>query len=229
MNAIPIVYENEEIIIINKPAGVSVQGGVGIAHPIDKELPKQTGHEIFLVHRLDKDTSGLMIAAKTKHAAAKWSKLVASRAVKKEYDAVCIGTFSERKGVITDDVVQHGESKRAVTHYEVNEVFEIDCGGEKLSLSLVHLTLETGRMHQIRIHLSKKGSPVAFDDKHGNFAKNKLLKKHCGGKRLLLCASQLSFPHSGKENTVRIELPESFGAILNDIASSDSSISIIKN
>ena len=228
MNTIPIVYENKEIIIINKPAGVSVQGGKGIAHPLDKELPKQTGYEIFLVHRLDKDTSGLMIAAKTKTAAAKWSKLVASRAVKKEYDAICIGTFSERQGVITDDVVQHGEIKRAVTQYAVSEVFEIDCGGEKLSLSLVHLMLETGRMHQIRIHLAKKGCPIAFDDKHGNFAKNKLLKKYCGTKRLLLCASKLSFPLSGKENTVRIELPESFGAILNDSASSNP-ISIIKN
>ena len=228
MNAIPIVYENEEIIIINKPAGVSVQGGEGIAHPLDKELPEQTGHEIFLVHRLDKDTSGLMIAAKTKAAAAKWSKLVASRAVKKEYDAICIGTFSERKGVITDDVVQHGEAKRAVTQYAVSEVFEIDCGGEKLSLSLVHLALETGRMHQIRIHLAKKGCPIAFDDKHGNFAKNKLLKKYCGTKRLLLCASKLSLPLSEKEKIVRIELPESFGAILNDSASSNP-ISIIKN
>lgn len=211
MNAIPIVYENEEIIIINKPSGVSVQGGEGIAHPLDKELPKQTGHEIFLVHRLDKDTSGLMIAAKTKPAAAKWSKLVASRAVKKEYDAICIGTFSERKGVITDDVVQHGEIKRAVTQYAVSEVFEIDCGEEKLSLSLVHLTLETGRMHQIRIHLAKKGCPIALDDKHGNFAKNKLLKKYCGTKRLLLCASKLSLPLSEKEKIVRIALPDYFG------------------
>lgn len=210
MNAIPIVYENEEIIIINKPAGVSVQGGEGVAHPLDRELPKQTGHEIFLVHRLDKDTSGLMIAAKTKPAAAKWSKLVASRAVKKEYDAICIGTFSERQGVITDDVVQHGEIKRAVTQYAVSEVFEIDCGGEKLSLSLVHLTLETGRMHQIRIHLAKKGCPIALDDKHGNFAKNKLLKKYCGTKRLLLCASKLSLPLSEKEKIMRIALPDYF-------------------
>ena len=210
MNAIPIVYENEEIIIINKPAGVSVQGGEGVAHPLDRELPEQTGHEIFLVHRLDKDTSGLMIAAKTKAAAAKWSKLVASRAVKKEYDAICIGTFAERQGVITDDIVQHGEVKRAVTQYAVSEVFEIDCGGEKLSLSLVHLTLETGRMHQIRIHLAKKGCPIALDDKHGNFAKNKLLKKYCGTKRLLLCASKLSFLLSGKEKIVRIALPDYF-------------------
>ena len=210
MNTIPIVYENEEIIIINKSSGVSVQGGEGVAHPLDKELPKQTGHEIFLVHRLDKDTSGLMIAAKTKPAAAKWSKLVASRAVKKEYDAICIGTFSERQGVITDDVVQHGEIKRAVTQYAVSEVFEIDCGGEKLSLSLVHLTLETGRMHQIRIHLAKKGCPIALDDKYGNFAKNKLLKKYCGTKRLLLCASKLSLPLSEKEKIVRIALPDYF-------------------
>ena len=71
-----LIYDNftQEIIIINKLAGVSVQGGEGVAYPLDRELPKQTGHEIFLVHRLDKDTSGLMIAAKTKPAAAKWSK-----------------------------------------------------------------------------------------------------------------------------------------------------------
>ena len=65
MKTTEIIYENEEIIVINKAAGVSVQGGAGIAHPLDEELSKQMGDKIYLVHRLDKKTSGLMVVAKT--------------------------------------------------------------------------------------------------------------------------------------------------------------------
>ena len=65
MKQIPIIYENEEILIINKPAGIAVQGGKDIAHPLDKELAIQVGYPIYLVHRLDRDTAGLMIVAKS--------------------------------------------------------------------------------------------------------------------------------------------------------------------
>ncbi|MBP3709381.1 MAG: RluA family pseudouridine synthase [Treponema sp.] len=211
MYHIPIIYENDEIIIINKPQGVSVQGGAGIAHPLDKEFPKQLGHEIFLVHRLDKDTSGLMIVAKTRKAASMWTKLVASHAVQKEYDAVCIGKFSKKSGTITDTVSEHGVLKNAITHYTVTAEKSIVCAdGEMVLLSFVHLVLGTGRMHQIRIHLAKQACPIAGDDKHGNFVHNKLLKKTCGVKTLLLAATSLTLPFDGSSHTFTIPLPDSF-------------------
>ena len=87
---IPIIYDNSEIFIINKKAGMSVQGGEKVSHPLDEELSRQTGQKVYLVHRLDKDTSGLMIVAKTPAAANKWTKLIGSKEVEKEYIAICI-------------------------------------------------------------------------------------------------------------------------------------------
>ena len=70
MNPVSIIYENSEIIIINKPQGVAVQGGQNIAHPLDRELPQQLGYPVYLVHRLDQETQGLLVVAKTPHAGA---------------------------------------------------------------------------------------------------------------------------------------------------------------
>ena len=97
---IPIIYENSEIFIINKKAGMPVQGGEKILHSLDTELAKQTGQKVYLVHRLDKETSGLMIAAKNPAAANKWTKLIGSKEVKKEYIAICIGSLEQKQAVI---------------------------------------------------------------------------------------------------------------------------------
>lgn len=83
MKTISVIYENDEIILVNKEAGVSVQGGAGIAHPLDEELPKQLGCRIHLVHRLDKETAGILIVAKNPSAAAKWTKLIQTEQVQK--------------------------------------------------------------------------------------------------------------------------------------------------
>ena len=87
MNTVPILYENDEIYVINKPAGLAVQGGQGVAHSLDEDFAKQVGQKVYLVHRLDKDTSGLMVVAKSSFAAGMWTKLISSKAVKKEYIA----------------------------------------------------------------------------------------------------------------------------------------------
>ena len=91
MKAIPIMYENDEITVIDKPAGLAVQGGSGIVHSLDRLLPDQLGHPVYLVHRLDRDTAGLLITAKTQAAAAKWTKLIGEKCTQKEYTAVCAG------------------------------------------------------------------------------------------------------------------------------------------
>ncbi|MFA6856169.1 MAG: RluA family pseudouridine synthase [Treponema sp.] len=209
MKSIPILYENDEIFIINKPSGIPVQGGAGITHSLDRELPEQTGSSVYLVHRLDQDTAGLMVVAKNPAAAAIWTKLIAGHDVRKEYDAVCIGKFTELSGTIVENIVQHGEARNAVTHYRVTGEGTVLCsGGPVLPVSFVHLFLETGRMHQIRIHLAKQGCPVAGDDQHGNFKQNKLLRKAAGVKRLMLAAVTLTIPLGGSLQTFSVPLPE---------------------
>lgn len=208
---IPVIYENDEIIIINKPAGLAVQGGQGVVHSVDRDFTEQVGYKIYLVHRLDKDTSGLMVVAKTPVAAGKWTKLIGSKIVKKEYLALCAGKMPAKKGIIHEDIVQHGDQKSAVTHYQVEKEwtvpYENESGAGELALSLIRLQLETGRMHQIRIHLAKNNCPIAGDDQHGNFKLNKLLKKACGIKRLQLAAVRLTVPLDGKEKVFEIPNP----------------------
>lgn len=199
MKNIPILFENDEILVINKPSGVPVQGGQGILHPLDKELAVQAGYPVFLVHRLDRDTNGLMLVAKSAAAASKWTRLIGGKLVRKEYTALCVGKLSAKKGAIRTAVVQHGDEKPAVTHFQVVDEKEIFYEDQKIVLSTVKLQLETGRMHQIRIHLAKQGCPIAGDDKHGNFKMNKILRKAAGIKTLQLTSSRLSVPLEGRE------------------------------
>lgn len=214
MKIIPLIYENDEIAVIDKPAGIAVQGGSGIVHSIDRLLPVQRGHPVYLVHRLDRDTAGLLITAKNPAAAAKWTKLIGEKCTQKEYTAVCAGDFRNSSGVIKTDIVQHGKTKRAETQYTVLRRAEAECGGSKITLNLVRLQLATGRMHQIRIHLAQMACPIAGDDKHGNFALNRLLKKHCGIKQLLLASDRLTIPLDAKPIQLTAPLPAHITAVL---------------
>ena len=209
MNSIPILYEDDEIYVINKPAGLSVQGGKDVKHSLDNDFALQTGQKVYLVHRLDKDTAGLMIVAKSPFSASKWTRLVGSKDVKKEYIAVCLGNDRvkfPKKGVISEEIIQHGQKKKAVTEYEVEKIID---GGEssegKIFFYKIRLKLQTGRMHQIRIHLAKNALPIAGDDQHGNFKLNKIVRKSHKIKQLLLASVKLTLP-SG--NFFEIPLPE---------------------
>ena len=209
---IPIIYQNDEIFIINKPAGLAVQGGEKITHSLDKDFAEQVGSKVYLVHRLDKETAGLMVVAKSPFAAKKWTNLISSKIVRKEYIAVCCGKLAKKNGVIDESIVQHGETKRAVTKYVVEKEWTVTCdnSGEILSFDFcrIRLLLETGRMHQIRIHLAKQNCPICGDDQHGNFKLNKLLKKQFKIKNLLLAAVKLTVPIDGKETVFEVEVPE---------------------
>lgn len=203
MNQIPVLYENDEILIINKPQGVAVQGGQNIAHPLDKELPLQLGYPIYLVHRLDQETQGLLVIAKSPVAANKWTRLIGEKNVTKEYDAICIGVPKKTKGQFQSSINDRGIDKAALTFYEVKKSWDID----GYRLSQIHLTLGTGRMHQIRIHLAKAGFPILGDDKHGDFKANKALKKLTGIKRLQLISSRLTIPVNGKNLVFELPVP----------------------
>ncbi len=208
MNSVPIIYENDEIYIVNKPAGMPVQGGEKAAHPLDVEFSRQTGKKVFLVHRLDRDTAGLMVVAKSPAAAAKWTALVASKTVSREYTAVCAGVMAPESGIIDEPLVQHGIRKNAVTGYETLRRWSCVCGGTETEFSVLRLVLETGRMHQIRIHLAACGCPIAGDDRHGNFRLNRLLRKEAGLRRMLLISSKLTVPAGKSSLAFEIPLPD---------------------
>jgi 23S rRNA pseudouridine955/2504/2580 synthase len=189
MKNIRILYEDDQIIIISKPAGLAVQGGEGVKTSLDSILAEIRTPKPLLVHRLDKDTSGILLAAKKRESAAHFSGLLNSSKIVKQYVAVCAGRPKNENGAITDKLLIHGSLKSSETRYKI-----LKTGAfleEKIEYSVLELELGSGRMHQIRRHLSMNGYPVLGDDKYGDFALNKKLRKIAGLKHLLLHASRL--------------------------------------
>ena len=193
VKSLEILYEDNSIIIINKPAGLAVQGGKDVKSSLDKILAEIRTPPPLLVHRLDKDTSGILLAAKTKEAAAKFSRIFGTdRKALKQYTAVCLRRPEKDEGVITQELSVHGRVKKSETRYRIIKSGKISLGEVPVTVdfSVVELELGTGRMHQIRRHLAMIGNPVLGDDKYGDFTLNKKLRK-AGLKRLLLHASHL--------------------------------------
>lgn len=195
-NQIPVLFENDSCIVLDKPSGLPVQGGEGIRVSLDSILSEKIKPRPLLVHRLDKDTSGIILVAKTKEAAAGFSALLSGtegkkgRAVVKQYMGVCSGIPEPEQGTIRLDIDIRGKERAAETLYRLLSV--ADAGG--ISCSLLELELGTGRMHQIRRHLAGIGHPLLGDDKYGDFSLNKKLRKEIGLKYLLLHASRLLIP-----------------------------------
>jgi 23S rRNA pseudouridine955/2504/2580 synthase len=212
---IDIIYEDSSCIAINKPSGLAVQGGKGIGESLDSLLAQSRQQRPLLVHRLDRDTSGLILVAKDKASAAVYSRLLMCRAVVKRYLAVCKGSPAREEGTISLDLDIRGMKKSSETRYRLIESFGDD-------FSLLELELGTGRMHQIRRHLALAGNPVLGDDKYGDFSLNHLLRKTMKLNKLLLHASRLIIPETG--DTPRLDLsaplPEHFSQFLNQIAMS---------
>ena len=215
--SIPIVYEDEAICIVNKPFGIPVQGGSHIAVCLTEILSKQLRTEIFPVHRLDKETSGLLVTAKSAAAARSCRALFESQAVEKEYLALCFGNFehsvnkktlksSPKEGIIDTPIMENGTPKPASSAYKLLAGTD--------AYSLFSVRLHTGRMHQIRIHLAGIGCPIIGDDKHGNFALNKKLWKTVRIKKLQLCAYRLRFLIGGMPHLFTIPIPEHIQAAI---------------
>lgn len=223
MNKLEILFENSEIRIINKPSGLAVQGGQGITNSVDTILPSQVGEKIYLVHRLDKETAGLLITAKTPKDATKWTGLIGSKVVTKKYVALCFGSLKQKKGIFSDTLNEKGQQKQAITHYSVIETYKLQPSANFMDISecsLIELTLETGRMHQIRKHLAIHQCPIIADDKYGDFKKNKIAQKNGKMKKLFLCAKELSFPSdNGKMEKISIDYPDYFFQAMNFFSS----------
>ncbi|GHV25320.1 RNA pseudouridine synthase [Spirochaetia bacterium] len=243
MKNIAVLFENDRCIVLNKPAGLAVQGGEGVGVSLDSLLAAEYSPRPLLVHRLDRDTSGVILVAKNKEAAALFSGIFARRdkvpgndnrrgaedteeekmegGVQKQYLAVCAGRPVPEAGIIETELEVRGAARkaaqRAVTFYKCLSAGEF---------SLLGLELGTGRMHQIRRHLASIGHPILGDDKYGDFPLNKRLRRDRGLRRLLLHSSRLVIPEElcGFALDVSAPLPEYFGTFLEALQSTEQSV-----
>jgi len=202
-----ILFEDDELLVLNKPAGAAVHEGRGILKR-DTVLGmleakyRPRGVAPKLVHRLDKDTSGVLVAAKKDEAAERLEKLFETGAVEKEYVALVAGRLHPKHGTIEFPLPgREGRPVSALTRYRVEEEFS--------ETTLVRIRIETGRMHQIRLHFAQLGNPVVMDDEHGDFAFNKQFRKKAYGlKRQFLHAAAIGFDYKGRKRKWSAELPE---------------------
>ena len=214
-----LLYEDDQIFIFNKPAGLAVHGGSGVSLGLIEALrvmyPDEK--EMELVHRLDRDTSGLIMVARKRAFLRKMQRLMQAGEVEKRYWLLCQG-FKGKERTMEAPLLkmQNGnerivrvsrEGKASVTHFRILE--------RLADAQLVEATLETGRTHQIRVHSQFGGFPLLGDDKYGT-DKGAALLASIGHKRLCLHARTLVFPHpnTGKKVTITAPLDEDFEAIL---------------
>jgi len=214
MKSIEILYEDDFSIVVNKPAGLAVQGGKGVKSSLDKILQEIRSPPPLLVHRLDKDTSGVLLAAKGRENAARFSRLLGEhRKTVKQYIAVCAGSPEKKEGTIAADLKIRQSMKKSETRYRVIKEGKLPLP-QTLDYCVLELELRTGRMHQIRRHLAMNGTPILGDDKYGDFSLNKKIRK-AGVKRLLLHASRLVIREEPILD-VHAPLPEYFAQFVGD-------------
>lgn len=212
--ALDILYEDEHLLIVNKPPGMVVHPAPGhpsgtfanaLIHHCKNMRPKDaTDLRPGIVHRLDKDTSGLLIAAKSSAAHQKLVSLFASRQIEKHYLAVCIGTPKIER--IEAPIGRHQKKRQEMTVCtEKGKEATTLCRviAEAGPLSLVSLQILTGRTHQIRVHMKHVGFPVLGDPVYGSTYKN----EKYGANRQLLHAHRLKFIHPFTSALIEIEAP----------------------
>jgi tRNA pseudouridine32 synthase/23S rRNA pseudouridine746 synthase len=208
-----VIYEDADIIALNKPSGLSSQGGRGQVHTLDELLfafAKASGNRPRLIHRLDRDTSGVILTARTKPAAAILGKAMMGRRIRKTYLALLAGPPEPRQGLIEAPLrrdesgreafmrvceADHPDAEAARTRYRT---LAADDAG-----ALVELRPETGRMHQLRVHLASIGRPIAGDARYGGA----LMLAGAPVPRLMLHAAALEFPHPDGSGPLQIEAP----------------------
>ncbi|MGE5217926.1 MAG: RluA family pseudouridine synthase [Chloroflexota bacterium] len=194
---IEIVFEDDALLVVNKAAGLVVHEGKTVVKR-DSLLGmlevkyRDRGIKPRLVHRLDKDTSGLLLIAKKAEAAEELEARFEAGEVEKEYLCLVVGRLPNEEGKIDFSLPgREGSLVRALTRYRVVKRFS--------ETTLVRVTIETGRLHQIRLHFAELGYPVVLDDQHGDFGFNKRFRKKFGLKRQFLHAEKLKISIAGKE------------------------------
>ena len=209
-----ILHEDDALIAIDKPAGLAVHGGSGIAYGLIERLRAERPGSRFLelVHRLDRDTSGVLLIAKKRPALVALHEQLRDGGIDKRYLVLVRGRWRDAKRTVRLSLhkfsTREGERRvRVDDGGRISEtVFHRKATWPQLDppLSLLEAELRTGRTHQIRVHLAHLGYPLAGDDKYGDFAWNKTLAKQ-GMRRMFLHAQRISFRHPESGETISIE------------------------
>jgi 23S rRNA pseudouridine955/2504/2580 synthase len=208
-----VLLEDEDLLVVDKPSGVAVHGGSGISSGVIEQMRAARPGLRFLelAHRLDRDTSGILVLAKKRAALTDVHAQLREGQVRKHYLALVLGEWKEDKRNVRlplhKYVTASGERRVAVNEEEGVEshtVFRLERA--LAGCSLLDAELKTGRTHQIRVHLAHLGYPIAGDDKYGDFDANKALAR-AGLKRMFLHASRIEFRHPRSGERVRLEAP----------------------
>ncbi|MGE5096853.1 MAG: RluA family pseudouridine synthase [Betaproteobacteria bacterium] len=209
---LPILFEDEALVAIDKPAGIAVHGGSGVAHGVIESLRSMRPEARFLelVHRLDRETSGVLLVAKRRSALTALHEMMRGRQMDKRYLVGVKGRFRNDKQHVRAALEKRttAEGEKRVRVAEEGQAAEtifrrISRGAE---FSLLEAELLTGRTHQIRVHLAHLQHPVLGDDKYGDYELNKRLRKE-GLKRMFLHAAALAFAHPLTGAALRLESP----------------------
>ena len=222
----PILLEDEHLLAIVKPAGVAVHGGSGVSSGVIEQLRRARQNQpgglrfLELVHRLDKETSGILLLAKKRSALTRLQDQFRSRpheqkTVGKIYAAAVLGSWPEKLKVI-DLALHKGLDAAGERHVRVVSADHVD-GRRSITLvkvllrrpdfTLLDVTIKTGRTHQIRVHLAHSGHPIVGDPKYGDFARNRLFAKQYRFERMFLHARQLAFDHPATGERITLQAP----------------------
>lgn len=217
-----ILYEDRDLIVLNKPTGMAVHGGSGISFGVIETLRAMRPEEkhLELAHRLDRETSGCLVVTRRRAALKVFHELLQQDKIEKKYLALVYGHWGKKTSISIDaplkkNMLKGGErmvqvdptGKQALTHFKLLEKFA--------DAMLLEATLVTGRTHQIRVHLAHAGTPIIGDPKYGNDYANRQYRK-LGLNRLFLHAYKLSFSMPGAAQQMNFQAPldEELEAIL---------------
>jgi len=207
-----VLYEDEWLLAIDKPAGVAVHGGSGVSLGVIEQLREERPNQPFLelVHRLDRETSGVLLLAKRRRALTEVHAQLRNGAVDKRYQVLVVGDWKQPRQSVSLPLRKYvaggGERRVVVDREGVNAVTVFRLRGHYDGFSLLEAELKTGRTHQIRVHLSHLGFPIAGDDRYGDFAVNKGLAKQ-GLKRMFLHAISVTLKHPASGERLHVEAP----------------------
>ena len=239
----PILFEDDFLLAIDKPAGVAVHGGSGVSFGIIEQLRMARPEADFLelVHRLDRETSGILLIAKRRMALKLLQEQFRERETDKVYLALVSGNWPANQRVIDKALHKyllpngerrvkivpndHPDAMRSVTLVKVKSAIAANPLAPATPFTLLEVTIKTGRTHQIRVHLAGEGHPIAGDDKYGDFELNKALQKSIAGaaslKRMFLHAWSLKFNHPKTRKAIQLQaaLPEELQQFLPSRAS----------
>ena len=209
---VPVLYEDADLLVVNKPAGLAVHGGSRIRFGLIDVLQQCRGEDGFLelVHRLDRGSSGCLVLARTRSALLGLQAQFRKRAVQKTYWVLVAGRWPEHVREIRQPLRinrQHARHRKAVVDESGRDAHTRFCPLEQFARSsLVEAQIETGRTHQIRVHAAEAGHPVVGDDRYGNRQVNGWARKQGFG-RLFLHARSLGFAHPTDQSEIMVQAP----------------------